>query len=286
MDLVIGTASFGSDYGVANKGELLGEADALEILSEARKLGISSLDTAPAYSNAEEIIGKFHSAHPKFDCYSKISSQMISSPIEAQFAIENSIKRMKVESLKGLYFHDPNYLLTNDPARIETLIDAIQETGIVEKVGASVYELSEIVAISDRHPRITLFQVPENIGDQRLRYSHEVNRFHEAGIEFHIRSVFLQGLLLMNIAPSHLVQAQPFLDRLLSAASSRNCSPIDLCLSYVKQIDWASKFVVGISESTQLHEILGAKDCSLVKIDFDERLPEEIRDPRRWINGQ
>ena len=63
MDLVIGTATFGSDYGIANKGELLGEADALDILSEAQKLGISSLDTAPAYSNAEEIVGRFHSAH-------------------------------------------------------------------------------------------------------------------------------------------------------------------------------------------------------------------------------
>jgi hypothetical protein len=285
MDLVIGTATFGSDYGIANKGELLGEADALEILSEAQKLGISSLDTAPAYSNAEEIIGTFHSAHPKFDCYSKISSQMISSPAEAQIAIECSLKRMKVESLKGLYFHDPNDLLTNDPAQIEKLIDAIQETEIVEKVGASVYELGEIVAIRERYPRISLFQVPENIADQRLRHSQEVKRFQEDGIEFHIRSVFLQGLLLMKTAPNHLRHAQPFIEKLLSTAINRNCSPIDLCLSYVKQIEWASKFVVGISEVTQLHEILSANDCSFDKIDFDEELPEDIRDPRRWING-
>ena len=285
MNLVIGTATFGSDYGIANKGELLGEADALEILSEAQKLGISSLDTAPAYSNAEEIIGTFHSAHSKFDCYSKISSQMIGSPAEAQIAIENSIRRMKVESLKGLYFHNPNDLLTNDPAQIENLIDAIQETGIVEKVGASVYELGEIVAIRERHPRISLFQVPENIADQRLRHSQEVKRFHKDGIEFHIRSVFLQGLLLMKTAPNHLLHAQPFIEKLLSTASNKNCSPIDLCLSYVKQIEWASKFVVGISEATQLHEISGAKNCSFDEIDFDERIPEDIMDPRRWING-
>jgi aryl-alcohol dehydrogenase-like predicted oxidoreductase len=67
MNLVIGTATFGSDYGIANKGEILGEVDALEILSEAQNLGITTLDTAPAYSNAEEIIGAFHSAHPRFD---------------------------------------------------------------------------------------------------------------------------------------------------------------------------------------------------------------------------
>lgn len=285
MDLVIGTATFGTDYGIANKGNQLVEEVALAILSEAQKLGISSLDTAPTYSNAEEIIGKFHSVNPRFDCYSKIASHMINSPTEAQFAIENSLKRMKVESLKGLFFHDPNELLTKDPAQIETLIDAMQETASVEKVGASVYELGEIIAIQERHPRISLFQVPENIADQRLRYSQEVKRFHEAGIEFHIRSVFLQGLLLMKTAPNQLLHAQPFIEKLLSATSNRNCTPIDLCLSYVKQIEWASKFVVGISEATQLHEILYAKNCSFDEIDFDERLPEDIRDPRRWKNG-
>ena len=285
MDLVIGTATFGTDYGIANKGSHLSEAATLEILSEAQKLGISSLDTAPAYSNAEEIIGTFHSVNPKFDCYSKISSQMISSPSEAQFAIENSLKRMKVESLKGLYFHDPINLLTNDPAHIEILIDAIQETGSVEKVGASVYELGEIVAIQERHPRISLFQVPENIADQRLRHSQEVKRFHEAGTEFQIRSVFLQGLLLMKTAPDHLLSAQSLIDDLLSTASNWNCSPIDLCLSYVKQLEWASKFVVGVSQATQLQQILSAKDYLFKEIDFHETVPEDIRDPRRWING-
>jgi len=284
MDLVIGTATFGSDYGIANGAELLGEADALEILSEAQNLGISCLDTAPAYSNAEEIIGTFHNSHPKFDCYSKISSEVITSPAEAQLAIENSLRLMKVESLKGLYFHDSNDLLTTAPSRIETLIDAMQETGNVEKVGASVYELSEIVAIRERHPRISLFQVPENIADQRLRNSKEVKRFFEDGTEFHIRSVFLQGLLLMKTAPSHLSSAQPIIDKLLSAASNRNCSPIDLCLSYVKQLDWASKFVVGISKVEQLHEIISAKDHLFKEIDFSETSPDNIRDPRRWIN--
>jgi hypothetical protein len=42
---------------------------------------------------------------------------------------------------------------------------------------------------------------------------------------------------------------------------------------------------VGISEAAQLQEIFNAKNCSFDEIDFDERLPEDILDPRRWING-
>jgi aryl-alcohol dehydrogenase-like predicted oxidoreductase len=283
MELVIGTATFGSGYGIANRGRFLREADALEILSAAQNLGISSLDTAPAYSNSEEIIGIFHSAHPKFDCYSKLSPQALTSSTETQLAIENSLKNMKVESLKGLYFHNPIDLLANDPAQIETLIDVIEETKSVEKIGVSIYELSELIAIQERHPRISLFQVPENIADQRLRHSQEIMRFHQAGIEFHIRSVFLQGLLLMEKAPNQLLGAQPFIDRLRSTAHNRSCSPVDLCLSYVKQLAWASKFIVGISEVTQLQEIFCARyDLS---IEIDESLPNDILDPRRWISG-
>lgn len=285
MDLVLGTATFGSDYGIANKGKQLGETDALDILSEALKLGVSSLDTAPAYSNAEEIIGTFHSAHPTFDCYSKISSQMISSPDEIQLAIENSLQRMKIESLKGLYFHDPNDLLTNNPAKIEKLIDAIQETGIVEKVGASVYELGELVAVRERHPRISLFQVPESIADQRLRHSQEVKRFHEERIEFHIRSVFLQGLLLMKTAPIQQITAQPFLDNLHAAAREKNCSALELCIQYAIQLEWASKIVIGISQAEQLREIVAATKSSAGGLEFSDFLPDDIRDPRKWTHA-
>lgn len=285
MDLVIGTATFGSDYGIANKGELLGTEDALEILSEAQDLGISSLDTAPAYSNAEEIIGIFHSVRPKYECYSKISSKMLSSAAEMQSSLKNSMKLMNIESLKGLFFHNPADLMTREPKQIEALIDSIYESGKVEQIGASAYELNEIIAIRERHPRISLFQVPENLGDQRLRHSEEIKNFHQEGVEFHVRSVFLQGLLLMRTAPNQQLNAQPFLDKLHAVASERNCSQLELCIHYSMQLEWASKLVIGISHTGQLREIIAATNTSEVSLDLNELLPDEIRDPRTWTHG-
>ncbi len=192
---------------------------------------------------------------------------------------------MRVESLKGLYFHDSNFLLESDPAWIESLIDAIQTTGKVEKVGASVYELSEVLAISERHPRISLFQVPENIADQRLRNSKEIKTLHENGIEFHVRSVFLQGLLLMKNAPTQLATAQPFLDSLNDIAHRRNCSSLEICVSYLKQLRWASKFIIGVSKSIQLQEIIAAQSYETEEVIFSESPPVEVLDPRKWHNG-
>lgn len=285
MKLIIGTATFGSDYGIANKDGVLTESSALEILAEAQNLGISDLDTSPAYSNAEEIIGKFHTSHPEFDCYSKFSLDRFMSPNDTLFSLTKSLELMKVESLKGLYFHNSNSLLASDSAWVESLIDAIQATEKVEKVGASVYELSEVLAISERHPRISLFQVPENIADQRLRNSREIRTLHENGVEFHVRSVFLQGLLLMKNAPSQLATAQPVLDSLSDMADRRNCSSLEICMNYLKQLVWASKFIVGVSKSTQLQEIIAAQGYETEEIIFSESLPVEILDPRKWHNG-
>ncbi len=284
MELVIGTATFGTDYGIANQGQVQNESKALRILSEAQHLGISNLDTAPAYSNAEEIIGKFHLSYKNFNCYSKISSNLLNSSTEVLLSLNNSLKTMKIDSLKGLYFHNPAELLATPPSKIETLIDAIEESKKVEKIGASVYELSDVLAIHERHPRISLFQVPENLADQRLRHSTHIKSLHENGIEFHVRSIFLQGLLLMRKTPANLSSAQPLLDKLNALADAMKCSPLALCVSYANQLGWASKFVVGISESNQIHEILEAQQLARIKIEFDEVLPDYILDPRKWIN--
>lgn len=285
MELVIGTATFGTDYGIANKGQVQNDSKALQILSEAKHLGIANLDTSPAYSNAEEIIGKFHLPDKKFDCYSKISLNTLNSSKEVLASLDKSLKIMGIDSLKGLSFHNSSELLATPPAQIETLIDAIQETRKVEKIGASVYELSELQAIHERHPRISLFQVPESIADQRLRHSTHIQSLYESGVEFHVRSIFLQGLLLMRKCPANLSSAQPFLDKLNAAADSMQCSPLALCVNYAKQLGWATKLVVGISESNQIREILVAQQLANMNLEFDELLPDYILDPRKWING-
>jgi hypothetical protein len=88
----------------------------------------------------------------------------------------------------------------------------------------------------------------------------------------------------MENPPAHLSSAQLFLDKLRATASARKCSPLELCVSYVKQLGWASKFIVGLSEAIQLHPIVNAQECFDENIEIDEMLPNEILDPRKWIN--
>jgi len=57
--IILGTAQFGSHYGITNK---IGEVKCSEvskIIEEANNNGINFFDTAPIYGNAEKKLGKY-----------------------------------------------------------------------------------------------------------------------------------------------------------------------------------------------------------------------------------
>ena len=56
--LALGTAQFGMDYGVSNESGQVAQEQAGEILRLAWRAGINTLDTAIAYGESEEVLGK------------------------------------------------------------------------------------------------------------------------------------------------------------------------------------------------------------------------------------
>jgi len=56
MRLVLGTAQFGLDYGVANTGGRTPFAEVLSILEFAAANNVDMLDTAAAYGDAEDVL--------------------------------------------------------------------------------------------------------------------------------------------------------------------------------------------------------------------------------------
>jgi aryl-alcohol dehydrogenase-like predicted oxidoreductase len=56
--LMIGTAQFGLDYGVANHSGIPGFMEICAMLKEAASAGINCLDTAAGYGSSEEVIGR------------------------------------------------------------------------------------------------------------------------------------------------------------------------------------------------------------------------------------
>jgi aryl-alcohol dehydrogenase-like predicted oxidoreductase len=134
-------------------------------------------------------------------------------------------------------------------------------------------------------PELSVFQVPENICDRRLIASSEIQRLSEEGNSFVVRSIFLQGLLLMNpnSIPKALKSAVVSLQELNYFSRNNSLTVLDLCLAYVRSISWASAIVVGVHSVDQLKEIQGSS--YLLPRGWAtsiSNLPQEIIDPRNW----
>ena len=101
--LILGTAQFGSDYGINNKEGKISENEINKILDFAYKNNIAVLDTASNYGNSEEIIGKYLENNPKkfFKIITKISEDKLS--LKQQ--LFKSLKKLKRKKVEVLLFH-------------------------------------------------------------------------------------------------------------------------------------------------------------------------------------
>jgi aryl-alcohol dehydrogenase-like predicted oxidoreductase len=283
--LVLGTATFGTGYGIANQGIRINPNTVQELIKTAEKFGITDFDTAPGYGLAEDLLGKFLSPKLSPKISSKISKENCKSVILMIASVKETLRRTNVDTLENLYLHDSELLSETEATEAMSGLDEIKNLGLAKNVGISTYDLDTLLRFKDRFPQLTAFQVPENILDRRMINSQALFDLSNEGNTFFVRSLFLQGLILMSPEeiPKELKAAKMTILKLRAFSDSNSISPLAICLEYGRLIPWASGLVIGALNSTQLQQIVRAK-ISLPKEWETEIpiLPDEIVDPRLW----
>lgn len=275
--LVLGTANLGQHYGVTNKS--YSENESQRIILAAFDRGIKNFDTSPDYGISESLLGSTIPKSGQSKIVTKIPKMDSYKFDDVMFAIKGSLKRLRVESLHGILFHDPHIY----KKEISDVSKRILESGFVEKIGFSAYDEESVIQALDKFPEWRIFQVPENILDRRLINSSAMSDLAKTGAEIYVRSIFLQGVLLEDFVklPARIRESGDAIRIFQQIASLNNLQRLDLCLSYGSSISWSSGVVVGASTVAQLSEILGSKTFSLEKFDFP-KLDHRIIDPRNW----
>ncbi len=159
------------------------------------------------------------------------------------------------------------------------------------KIGLSIYEPKEIFDELTVTPVWDIYQVPVNVLD--TRFVKRFKKMKQDGIEIHARSVFLQGLLLMedqficgNIHPG-LPEWVPKDVDLRIQAFHRACrtmglKPYKAALGWVMGFDEIDKIIIGVNSAKQLEELLAVKP---LKWAYDFSIDDEnVLNPRRWPN--
>jgi len=281
---ILGTANFNGNYGIAQKKNLeLAQID--EILSFAQANNLNHFDTANSYGNSQKILGRLLEYSNPVQIDSKIGNQECGTVESILESVQKSLSELKINKLSTLYLHDANSLLGDNKSSTKNGLTKILEMGLADHIGVSVYTLNDLLECKKELTVLSRFQVPENICDRRLSQSEEMLELARDNNVINIRSIFLQGLLLMPVEaiPKSLSESRKSINDLELYAKKEAVDRIDLCVAYAKSISWASKIIVGVESKTQLKAILDSsyklnneweKSVSVVS--------KVIVDPRKW----
>lgn len=209
--LGLGTAQFGSAYGIASDGKGVSDEAMMNMLTKAREAGVTTLDTAQAYGNAEERLGQ-HDLKG-FDIVTKINIPTGTlSNFDSERLISESLSRLGVEQIDAVLVHNTESAPTDRLAEALGMMAVLIEKGLCRRIGVSMYNPGRLEIAAKAYP-ISIVQLPFNVFDQRLVQGNILEQCRQLGIEVHVRSIFLQALLVTepaNIPPYF----QPWADNL------------------------------------------------------------------------
>ncbi|MCP4650686.1 MAG: aldo/keto reductase [PVC group bacterium] len=290
--IVLGTVQLGFSYGIANKTGQPDQETVNNIVRIAWKQGIREFDTAQDYGVSEQVLGiafEKLGISSQARVISKIDPEIDHCDREVMVkAVETSLTKMCIPNLFGLMLHKEE-LLEQWSKGLKDIFLGFRTSGKVKKLGVSVYSPDKAEEALNLEG-IDLVQIPSNILDRRFERKNIFELANTKKKQIYIRSVFLQGLILMGEGeiPDYMLFAKPIIDKIKQLSLKLNMSKQELALLYLKQKAPDAKLVIG-SETSQ--QVMKNVDCwrkdaskelvSSVSETFDQ-VDEKILNPSLW----
>jgi aryl-alcohol dehydrogenase-like predicted oxidoreductase len=283
--LALGSVQFGVRYGVANCSARVSREAAAAILGHAWSAGLTTLDTAIVYGDSEQRLGEVGVGHWQ------VVSKLPALPLPCRDvgawvreSVDGSLRRLRIPRLYGFLLHRSQDLVGPAGKALYSALAALKVEGKVEKIGVSIYDPQEFEAVWG-HFRLDLVQAPYNIIDRRIATSGWLARMHAAQTEIHVRSVFLQGLLLMTQEerPRFFDRWQPLWQQWHRWLRDESLAPLQACLGFALSRTEIDRVVVGVDNLKQLQATVNNAYGS-ARVPPDALMSEDpdLVDPSRW----
>ncbi len=292
---MLGTAQLGLPYGVANTTGRPDFRQAVRLIAAAAEGGVNCFDTAAAYGDSEVVLGRALNELGLAEnavVVTKVralSDEELANPHKAAAAIETSVdqsrQRLGLDCLPVVLFHREA-----DAAYIDVLTD-LKHRGRLRFAGVSCDHQPETAHRLLATDGVAAVQLPGSMLDRRHRQSGVLQAAAARGTPVFIRSVYLQGLLLMpeTAVPDALQAVLPIRRKLAAVAAAAGIPLAELAVRYVLAQDGVACVVVGAETAEQVREnismvqrgpldadLLAAVDAAPVD------LPEVVITPRLW----
>jgi len=251
--IILGTVQFGLEYGITNKLGQPSYEECKKILDTAYSHGIRTLDTADAYGNSYEVIGRYHR---ETNNIFKVHTKFREYPGSFESYLRSVREKLCVEEIDYLYFHSFNDFLEKKKVGLSLELSV--------NLGLSIYSNSELeVAIEE--DLIRIIQLPLNLLDHRGLKEGLIRKARDKGKVIATRSSFLQGLFFLeeSLFPDKLKPLLSSIIELKEIAKNSGNSINEFALAYPLCMDEVDFVLMGVDSTEQLENNIEASKITL-----------------------
>lgn len=282
--LGLGTAQFGLDSRAPARGRST-ETEVREILAIAGRAGVSVLDTGAASLHGEAILGQVMPRPAPFRITVK-AARGDKGPEFVEQEARAALARLGLVRADAIMIQAAGDLFAPYGKDLwQKLID-LRDLGLFERVGISAYASDDPAGLARRFGP-DIIQAPASLLDQRLLVDGTLASIREMGVEVHLRSIFLNGLLFLppDRAPSHLgTAAISRLSRARRLIAEGRSDPLQAALAFALSRQEASAVIVGAATAAEVNVVIAAAASPPPDLDWDDLAMDDpqVLDQPRW----
>jgi aryl-alcohol dehydrogenase-like predicted oxidoreductase len=267
--LGLGTGQFGLDQPPGPRGRPR-EAEARDILSIAGRSGLSVLEVARGSGTADHLLrGALPQPNPFRITLTSIRPDRGPEAVEAELRAQ--MLRLGVERVDAIIAPSATDLFSAQGPALWDKLKALKDEGVCRRIGVPVYASDDPVGVARRF-KPDLVQAPASLLDQRLLLDGSLAAIAGMGVEVHLRSIFLNGVLFLppDRAPSHLKAAAGRISRARRLIAEGKSDPLQAALGFALTRPEASAVLVGVTSAAEMSAVVAAAMTPPPDLDWDE----------------
>jgi aryl-alcohol dehydrogenase-like predicted oxidoreductase len=282
--LGLGSGQFGLDQQAGARGRPR-DAEAREILAVAARSGVGVLEVGRHPNSAEITLGQvLPKPNPFRLTVTTVRPDRGADLVEAE--IRGQLARLGVSQVEAILAPSATDLFSPHGPELWDRLRKLRDEGVCKKIGVSVYASDDPVGLARRF-KPDLVQAPASLLDQRMLIDGTLSELAGMGIEIHLRSIFLNGLLFLppDRAPNHLKAAAGRISRARRLIAEGRSDPLQAALGFALSRPEASCVLVGVCSAAEMSAVVAAAMSPPPDLDWDEMALDDpdALDPRAWV---
>jgi aryl-alcohol dehydrogenase-like predicted oxidoreductase len=283
--LALGSAQFGSDYGISNTRGRVAEDEVRQILSLAADCKITHIDAAHYDGDVERTLGRCWPFPSPFK--PQVRTLRLEKGLDwVESRLKRSIDHMGLVRAHAALVDHADDLMCHEGEALWARLQKLKSDGLIARIGISARAEDQPLLLAKRF-KPDIVQVPVSVFDQRLIHNGDIAALNDMGIEVQARSVFLQGLVFLprENLPHNIQSFGPHLSRVRRIMMECGADPLHAALSFVLHQKGIATAVVGVTSAAELRAIVAASERTLPGLDWSAMASADpcVLNPDLWF---